>query len=79
MFIAYLIPRFDGLNVYEDGLGFIAGGETREEAVANLRKQFDETYGEDVYVPGMSWDDIVNDHPDKSEALHVQEVGSDAI
>lgn len=41
MFVAYLIPPLEDAHLMlEDGLQWIAHGETKEEAEANLRRDF---------------------------------------
>jgi len=52
MFVAYLIPHanvFDTFNLLEDGLQWIAKGETKEEAEAALRALFDKTMTSEFY------------------------------
>lgn len=71
MYIAYLIPRHDAHLAYEDGLAFVAVGETREAAIAKVKEQFDAALEDEA--PDL-WDKIVTDHEDKSDAIHVQEV-----
>ena len=41
MWVAYLIPKHDAHLVYEDGLGYVAKGNTEAEALAALRCLFD--------------------------------------
>lgn len=41
MFIAYLVPKEDHHLIVEDGLAYLAVGQTQEEAVAKVRKLFD--------------------------------------
>lgn len=50
MFVAYLLPHpTDVFNLLEDGIQWIAKGETREEAESNLRKLFNKQMKEDHY------------------------------
>jgi len=50
MFVAYLLPHpTDVFNLLEDGIQWMAKGETKEEAEANLRSHFDAVMKDDHY------------------------------
>jgi hypothetical protein len=50
MFVAYLLPHpTDVFNLLEDGIQWIATGETKEKAEANLREKFEATMRSDFY------------------------------
>ena len=50
MFVAYLLPHpTDVFNLLEDGIQWIAKGETKAEAEANLRTQFEATMRDESY------------------------------
>jgi len=50
MFVAYLLPHpTDVFNLLEDGLQWIAKGDTKAEAEANLAALFLKTMKEDHY------------------------------
>jgi len=48
MFIAYLIPQ-ENFALLEDGLQWLAKGNTKAEAEANLRSYFDATMRNESY------------------------------
>ena len=51
MYVAYLLPKpTDVFNLLEDGIQWIAKGETKAEAEKNLRTLFDKTMGGDFYT-----------------------------
>lgn len=66
MFVAYLVPKYDLHLVVEDGLGYLAIGNTREEAEANLHKQFVESL---PHEDEQGLGEIRSDH-----VLHIAEV-----
>jgi len=50
MFVAYLLPHpTDVFNLLEDGIQWMAKGETKTEAEANLRALFDKQMREEHY------------------------------
>jgi hypothetical protein len=49
IWIAYYVSKHDSHLVYEDGLGFVARGATKEEAEAKAQRQFrDEIVGPSI-------------------------------
>jgi hypothetical protein len=51
IFVAYLLPHpTDVFNLLEDGIQWMAKGETKEQAEAALRALFDKTMKDDFYT-----------------------------
>lgn len=62
MFVAYLIPHpSDVFNLLEDGIQWIAKGNTKEEAEAALRALFEKTMREEFQEPDAI-ERVWNDH-----------------
>jgi hypothetical protein len=57
MFVAYLIPKYDTYLLIEDGLGYVAKGETAKEAEAAVFAQLREACEGDEGV-----EEIISDH-----------------
>lgn len=65
MFICYLVCVDDIRFVYEDGLGFIESGATREEALLKMRSTWDENEksvydGDDSSI--TTWEELIVNH-----------------
>jgi hypothetical protein len=62
MFIAYLLPKpSDVFNLLEDGIQWMAKGDTKQEAEANLRALFDKQMKEEHY-DATETETVWNDH-----------------
>lgn len=64
MFVAYLIPVEDHHLLLEDGVGFIAKGETPQEAVEAVRQQWIEA-SEDPETGQRDWEVITSETPER--------------
>jgi hypothetical protein len=72
IWIAYYVSKHDSHLVYEDGIGFIARGATKEEAIEKAEAQFrNEIIGDDIVTPEIEeeFKEILAEH-----RLHAQEI-----
>ena len=75
VWIAYLLPHpTDVFNLLEDGIQWLAAGDSKAEAATNLRTKFDEQMESESYTKEEA-DAIWNDH--HSYVQEIEEAESD--